>query len=188
MKIKKIAIDPGHGGSDPGVTSGNHSEKDINLKLASELFTQLLDTCYNPLLLREGDLYMNLSSRVQKAVDWEADLFISLHHNGHSNKSARGTETYHFPNSKIGKKAAKFIHQELTALLSAPDRGIKSNNRFYILRHTPMPSVLLEPLFVTNKLDQNILICENYYSKVSSCLIRALNQLNEIFRREEKTQ
>ncbi len=180
MKIKKIAIDPGHGGRDPGVVSGNHREKDINLKLAAELFTQLLNTNYDPLLLREGDLNLNLSCRVQKAADWEADLFISLHHNGHNNKSARGTETYHFPSSKIGQQAAKLIQQELTALLSSPDRGIKSNDRFYVLRHTPMPAVLLEPLFVTNKLDQNILLRENYYSRVSLSLIKALNQLNVI--------
>jgi len=179
MKIKKIAIDPGHGGRDPGVTCGNHREKDINLKLAAEFFTQFLNTDYDPLLLREGDLNMNLSSRVQKAAEWEADLFISLHHNGHNNKSARGTETYHFPNSKIGQKAAKLIHQELTGLLSAPDRGIKINDRFYVLRNTPMPAVLLEPLFITNKLDQNIFICKNYFSKTANSLIKALNQLNE---------
>jgi len=44
MKIKKIAIDPGHGGQDPGVTSENYREKDINLLLATELFARLLST------------------------------------------------------------------------------------------------------------------------------------------------
>ena len=180
MKIKKIAIDPGHGGRDPGVISKNYREKDINLLLATELFAQMLSTAYNPLLLREGDLNMTLASRVKKAADWKADLFISIHHNGHSNNQARGTETYHFPSSIIGQKTAELMQQELVNLLSIPDRGVKPGSSFYVLRRTPMPAVLLELLFITNSLDRNILICENYFSKVSRCLIKALDQLNKI--------
>ena len=180
MKIKKIAIDPGHGGRDPGVTSKNYREKDINLKLSTELFSQLLSPDYNPLLLREGDLNMNLATRIEKASDWKADLFISIHHNGHDNNQARGTETYHFPFSIIGQKAAKLMQQEMVNLLAIPDRGVKTSDSFYVLRHTPMPAVLLEPLFITNSMDRNTLICENYFSKVSSCLLKALDQLNKI--------
>ena len=179
MKIKKIAIDPGHGGRDPGVVSNKYREKDINLLLATELFSQLLKSAYNPLLLREGDLSMTLANRVKKAADWQADLFISIHHNGHSNNQARGTETYHFPSSLIGQQAARVMQQELVNLLAIPDRGVKSSSSFYVLRHTPMPAVLLEPLFLTNSLDRNTLICKNYFSKVSHSLFKALEQLNQ---------
>jgi len=179
MKIKNIAIDPGHGGRDPGVISRQYKEKDINLKLSAELFSQLLSNDYKPFLLREGDLTISLANRVQKAKDCKADLFISLHHNGHSNTEARGTETYFYPGSKIGQKTAKIMQQEIINLLSLPDRGIKSSKSFYVLRCTPMPAVLLEPLFLTNSIDRNTMLSENYPTKLAEVLVNSLNQLNK---------
>ena len=179
MKIKKIAIDPGHGGRDPGVISGHYREKDINLKLSAELFSRLLSTDYKPLLLRGGDLTINLADRIQKARDWKADLYISLHHNGHNNVEARGTETYFYPDSKIGQKTARIMQQKMINLLSLPDRGIKSSKRFYVLRCTPMPAVLLEPLFLTNSIDRNTVLSENYPAKLAEVLVNSLDQLNK---------
>lgn len=178
MKIKRIAVDPGHGGRDPGVVSGDYLEKTVNLQLSAELFSALISSRYEPLLLREGDLDMSLSSRVQKAADWKADLFISIHHNGHSNPKARGTETYHFPDSIIGMQAAEFIQQELVSLLAIPNRGVKASSSFFVLRHTPMPAVLLEPLFLTNTFDRYTLICENYYIKLANLMVKSLDLLN----------
>lgn len=180
MKIKKIAIDPGHGGHDPGVVIKHHKEKDINLKLSADLFSQLLSANYNPLLLRGGDLDMNLAKRVQEATDWNADLFISIHHNGHSNPLARGTETYFYPDSIIGQETATIMQREMVNLLSLPDRGIKNSKNLYVLRHTPMPAVLLEPLFLTNSLDRNAMLSQNYPAKIASVLVNSLEQLNKI--------
>jgi len=178
MKIKRIAIDPGHGGQDPGIVSGDYQEKTVNLKLSAEIFSALISSSYQPLLLREGDLDLSLTSRVDRAADWKADLFISLHHNGHSNPQARGTETYHFPSSTIGKQAAVIIQQELVNLLAIPNRGVKASSSFFVLRRTPMPAVLLEPLFLTNTFDRCILTRENYYYKTARVVVKSLNKLN----------
>lgn len=178
MKLKKIALDPGHGGSDPGAVSKKYQEKEVNLILASHLLINLIHSGYEPLLLRGGDLNKSLGTRVEEASSWQADFFLSLHHNGHSNPEARGTECFHFPGSPVGEMAATALQQEMVDLLKIPDRGVKNSSAFFVLRQTPMPAVLIEPLFLTSSLDRNVLICPNYFPMLSKSIIKALNSLN----------
>lgn len=95
-KIRKVVIDPGHGGKDPG-TMGDHSkEKEIVLLVAKKLGGYI--TQYFPeievIYTRSDDTFIKLEERSAIANRNNADLFISLHCNAAENKQAYGTETW----------------------------------------------------------------------------------------------
>ena len=97
LGVRKIVIDPGHGGVDPGAPGYVKGvwEKDIVLKLANNLAGQLrrkLDC--EVLLTRTTDKKLTLEERTAFANTQRADLFISLHCNAARNKKLRGIETY----------------------------------------------------------------------------------------------
>lgn len=83
-KIKKVVIDAGHGGKDPGAIGFFSQEKDINLAIALRLGKMLQDStkgAIKPVYTRSTDWYPSLKERHQIANDAQGDLFISIHIN-----------------------------------------------------------------------------------------------------------
>ena len=91
-----IAIDPGHGGEDPGALGpGGLREKIVVLQIARRLENQLAKIPgFKPMLVRTGDYYVSLKNRRDKARALEADLFVSIHADAFREKSARGASVY----------------------------------------------------------------------------------------------
>lgn len=93
---RKVVIDPGHGGKDPGaIGPSGLQEKDVVLDIAlkvKQLFKS--DPSYEIILTRDKDTYIPLNERAEIANRTEADLFISIHTNAAPNSHARGIETY----------------------------------------------------------------------------------------------
>lgn len=91
-----IAIDPGHGGEDPGASGpGGLREKTVVLQIARRLEAQLAKIPgYKPVLVRTGDYYVSLKNRRDRARNLEADLFISIHADAFREKSAYGASVY----------------------------------------------------------------------------------------------
>lgn len=95
LGVKKIVLDPGHGGKDPGAMANGMQEKDIVLKIAQELRPVLMkELGCEVVLTRDSDVFLPLEDRTAIANTQEADLFISLHINAHPSTKVRGTETY----------------------------------------------------------------------------------------------
>ncbi|MCD4721504.1 MAG: N-acetylmuramoyl-L-alanine amidase [Desulfobacula sp.] len=97
LGVRKIVIDPGHGGVDPGAPGyfKNVWEKEIVLKIAKKLAVILRDRLKCTVLLtRSSDKKLSLEERTAIANTKRADLFISLHCNAAKNKRLRGIETY----------------------------------------------------------------------------------------------
>ena len=94
--IKRVVIDPGHGGQDPGaIGSGGLREKDIVLDVGKELGKILKEEYHMDIIFtREEDVFVPLNERTDAANREKADLFISLHANASPRKAARGIETY----------------------------------------------------------------------------------------------
>ena len=95
LSVKTIVIDPGHGGKAPGAVSQVGQEKQIVLNLSKVLRDVLVKKGYNVQLTRATDVFIPLRKRTQFATDQKADLFISIHTNASTARSAAGIETYY---------------------------------------------------------------------------------------------
>ena len=95
--IRKIVLDPGHGGKDPGAIGvGGIAEKDIVLSIAKKLAKKLQkEMGIHVVLTRKDDSFIPLEDRTAIANAENADLFVSLHMNASPNADARGIETYY---------------------------------------------------------------------------------------------
>ncbi len=105
--IKKIVVDAGHGGKDPG-TTGKHGlrEKDVNLDIAKRLSKLLRADGVNVVMTRSTDNFISLERRVDIANDSRADLFVSIHSNANRVRSLNGLEVYYIsPNTSDSKRA-----------------------------------------------------------------------------------
>ncbi len=96
LSVKRVVIDPGHGGKDPGCSlPGGIYEKDIVLsvsKILAEIIRERLG--WEVFLTREGDEFISLERRTAIANMHKADLFLSLHINAHKDPRISGIETY----------------------------------------------------------------------------------------------
>jgi len=96
LGVKKIVIDPGHGGKDPGAMAFGIKEKDIVLDIAKKLAPILERELHCEVLLtRNEDVFISLEERTAIANTENADLFVSLHINAHPSANVRGLETYY---------------------------------------------------------------------------------------------
>lgn len=96
LGVKKIVIDPGHGGKDPGAMAFGLKEKDIVLDIAKKLAPALKkELGCDVVLTRKDDSFISLEERTAIANTNNADLFISLHINAHQSAKVRGLETYY---------------------------------------------------------------------------------------------
>lgn len=99
--LRKVVLDPGHGGKDPGALGpGGIAEKEIVLSIAKKLAVKLKTEMGTEVVLtRKDDRFVPLEDRTLLANSQDADLFISLHVNASPNADARGIETYYLDNT-----------------------------------------------------------------------------------------
>jgi len=150
-----VVIDPGHGGLDPGAVGiGGIRETDIVLEV-SKIVTELLsDKGVKGILTRKNEVDLDLPPRVTFANNKNADIFVSIHANASRGKrrDINGLETFYYRGWK-GRLLAKNIQKQILRVSpGSPDRGVKQG-RFYVLKNTRMPAVLVEIGFLTGRLD-----------------------------------
>lgn len=110
-----VALDPGHGGEDPGATGpGGTREKDVVLKVAHLLqgrinATQVGGNPMRAFLTRDGDYFVPLGTRVEKARRVQADLFVSIHADAFSNPDARGASVFALSQGGASSSAARWL-------------------------------------------------------------------------------
>ena len=113
--VKKVVIDPGHGGKDGGAVGRRKTkEKDMCLDIGKRLkrFIEKHEPSIKVVMTRDGDEYVSLQKRTQIANDSSADLFISIHNNAASDKRARGTQVFFYDSQASNKHAARLAHSE----------------------------------------------------------------------------
>lgn len=95
LKVRRVVIDPGHGGHDPGaIGKKGTKEKEIALAISKRLATHLRKQGLEVMLTRDDDRYLKLEERTRFANDKHGDLFISIHCNASVNRKSHGIETY----------------------------------------------------------------------------------------------
>lgn len=95
-QIRRLVIDAGHGGKDPGALGTKSKEKEVTLGIAQELKRILNEHApeIEVVMTRDSDKFIELHERADHVADHNADFFISIHCNSNRNKSAYGSETY----------------------------------------------------------------------------------------------
>lgn len=111
-KIKKVVVDAGHGGNDPGAMGRTGlREKDVNLDIAKRLALLLQSEGVDVVMTRSNDKFIPLGARVRIANRAKADLFISVHSNANRARSLNGFEVYYVASSLNDSKRALFAAQ-----------------------------------------------------------------------------
>lgn len=164
LKDKKVTIDFGHGGSDPGAVGiMGVIEKNLVLEIGQILIEKLKDLGVKTYVTRNKDEYVSLKSRCDISNNSDSDLFVSLHCNAFNKESAKGLEVYHHPKSKYGSPCSKIILDEIiNAGLYTRNRGVKTSDRFYVLKRTRATAVLIELGFITNYEDLQLIQTNKY--------------------------
>jgi N-acetylmuramoyl-L-alanine amidase len=110
-----VAIDAGHGGKDPGAVGKNLLEKDVTLLIAKELERTLKNTAgYRPVMIRQGDNFIDLNDRYQNARKLGADLFVSIHADAFRLSSVKGASVYVWSEEASSITAANLSKSELS--------------------------------------------------------------------------
>jgi N-acetylmuramoyl-L-alanine amidase len=111
VRMVTIALDPGHGGEDPGATGPSGTrEKDIVLMIARRLKAKLEQQPNTRVMLtRDGDYFVPLGVRVEKARKVEADLFVSIHADAFVQPSARGSSVFVLSEKGASSTAARWL-------------------------------------------------------------------------------
>lgn len=183
LKNKIIVIDPGHGGTDPGSfgVSGEHiKEKDLTLSTSLKLARMLSDAGAFVLLTREDDTTLELKDRVQFAINNKADILLCMHYNSFFKPTTQGTETYYYnSNSKL---LGELVHKNMLDNLKRPDR-LLSKVKFYVIYNATMPSVLIEPLYLSNAEEERLGTDPAFQEKVAKSIFDAVKEYFEILRK-----
>lgn len=154
MSTKKIYIDPGHGGSDPGATNGSRKEKDDVLCLAKVIQEKFSAYDAEVVLTRNADVNITIVKRCEEANNAGADFFMSIHRNSGVD-TATGHEIWIY--SKSNAAAVARAERILGAICKASgmkSRGVKKGapnyTDFGVNKYTKMPAMLVEFGFITN--------------------------------------
>ncbi|WP_299403501.1 N-acetylmuramoyl-L-alanine amidase [Acaryochloris sp. IP29b_bin.148] len=152
---KVIVIDPGHGGPDPGAVGiGGLRETDVVLDISLEVSRILQRQGVVVYLTRTREIDVDLPPRVRLAERVRATAFVSIHANAisMSRPDVNGLETYHAPGARLGSRLARTVHNSILRSLRMPDRRVRAA-RFYVVRKTSMPAILVETGFLTGAQD-----------------------------------
>lgn len=214
--IKKVVIDAGHGGKDPGAISASGvKEKDIVLDIANRLKKFLESEGIEVVMTRDSDVFIPLQERTEIVIKSKADFFISVHANSSPDRHVQGVEVFTLkdldrterdePQRLLNQEAflsqlnmcedEKLNHilddmlytlkqQEsalfadkladiITQATSARNRGQKES-RFYVLRNTLIPAVLVEVGFLTNEREEAQLLKKEYRQKIAYGLAESI--------------
>lgn len=149
--MKKVWIDAGHGGKDPGACGNGLREKDIVLTLSLEIKKQL-ERDYEGvqvMLSRSTDVFLELKERTNTANKAGADILVSVHCN--AGGGAGGFESFRYTNASAASRSLQnVLHTEIMAALkpfNVIDRGQKAAN-LHMCRESKMPTILTENLFI----------------------------------------
>lgn len=169
LKGKVITIDPGHGGSDSGAIGPTGvMEKNVTLRVSLELqkllkeegaivhMTRTKDTEVSAKKSNATDIE-ELQARCDIANKVKSDIFLSIHMDSFTNKSAKGTTGYYYAKgSRRSRELADKIRANLVDQLGTSSRGTQTCN-FYVVRHTDMPATLIEIAFISNPEEEKMM-------------------------------
>ncbi|GAA1769648.1 N-acetylmuramoyl-L-alanine amidase [Luedemannella helvata] len=186
---KRIVIDPGHGGGDPGITvvegTLRWAEADLVYDLAARLEGRLAAAGMRVHLTRgpsPREPFTDLD-RAALANELGADLLISLHLDAHPNPSASGVAAYHYGHygdggvsSTLGERFAGLVQREIVSRTGLRDCHIHAKT-WDLLRITRMPAVRVEPGYLTSPSDRERLVDPRFRDRLVEAIVAAVQRM-----------
>ncbi|MCL4543741.1 MAG: N-acetylmuramoyl-L-alanine amidase [Chloroflexi bacterium] len=191
---RTIAIDPGHGGADPGAIANGIEEKNVTLPIgldtgalltaagAKVVYTRTTDTTVGP----ADNTTAGLATRTAIANNAHADIFISIHANSLSDPSYSGVTSFFGASSGYvdgvtrtqtvvdqSRLLAQSIQQGVISLTQAHDDGVHAAD-FYVLGNANMPAILIETGFITNPVEAQKLINPSYQQTIAEGIVQGI--------------
>ncbi len=143
LRIKKVVIDAGHGGDDPGALGRSGlQEKEINLDIAKRLSAILRSAGLTVSLTRSTDKFIQLGRRVDIANDANADLFVSIHSNASRVRTLNGFEVYY---------VAPTVSDSKRGYLSAQDTPINLDNFQLASNALDLKAIVWDMIYTSNR-------------------------------------
>lgn len=174
-----VAIDPGHGGRDPGaIGPGGLRESDIVLDIALRVRDLLKQDGIRVAMIRESDVTVELVDRPQLAREAGATIYVSIHANAHGRTAVNGSETYYLTPQSLA--LAQMIQDELGVVLGLPSRGIKTAG-FLVLRDSGIPSVLVETTFISNADEEARLREDAFRQRLAAAIHKGITRFLAIY-------
>lgn len=195
---RRILLDPGHGGKDPGKQGKEMrmDEKFLALDTAERLAALLRKAGFEVELTRTKDVFVEIEDRARLAAAWKADLFVSLHYNAAAATSASGIETYcltpagqfstNDPSNRgataaqpgnrfdaLNVRAAFEVQKALVTELQGRDRSVR-RARFGVLKELSCPGILIEGGFMTNRGEMLRLSQDSYRQRLAEAVARGV--------------
>ena len=198
--VKKIMIDPGHGGKDNGAAGKRYREKDLVLQISRRLRDALKGSGFEVVMTRDSDVFLSLQERAALCVKHQPDIFLSIHCNSASAESVSGIETFCLTpagapstsdtnasdaieagNSydKSNARLALEVQRHLLVATGARDRGVK-HARFHVLRNASCPSALVEVGFLSNAAEERLLGSPAHQQKIAEGIAKAVAAYSDV--------
>ncbi|MBI1996937.1 MAG: N-acetylmuramoyl-L-alanine amidase [Deltaproteobacteria bacterium] len=165
LGIRKIVLDPGHGGKDPGAIGvGGIAEKDIVLSVARKLAKKLAkEMRIEVVLTRKNDSFVRLEDRTAIANAEDADLFLSLHMNASTSGNAKGLETYYLDNT----------NDEASLRLAARENGTSRKNVSDL-------QFILSDMTQNMKLEDSISLAHRLHGSLVDSMSKKLGEVKDL--------
>lgn len=174
LKGKTILLDPGHGGNDSGAIGAHLGsfEKTVNLKVSRLLAAKLKAAGAQVDLTRDDDRKISLQERVNVAIDKQADVFVSIHHNTSENYRINGIITYFYSDGE-DRELAGLIQKELIKKTGLNDLKARYGD-YFVLRENPQLAVLCELGFLTNYQEEILLNTSEFQEQAAEGIFQGI--------------
>ena len=181
-----IILDAGHGGKDGGATSASGViERDIVLNITKMVEDQLRLQGFNVILTRNDDNDLaspnaknrkreDLNKRVEILNSEENAIAISIHANAISNSRWNGAQTFYDPSALENKQLATSIMDSLRNNIDNLNREQKAISNIYVLRHSNIPTALVEVGFLSNSEEAKLLENEDYQHLIAYAIFEGI--------------
>ena len=180
---KRVVLDPGHGGHDPGAFYRGLAEKDVVLSIANYVAEgiEIIDPFIWVGLTRTHDKFITLQARCDFSNNMKADCFVSIHCNADPDPDipgmpeAKGEEIWIYRGSVKGLTLALYLCTEVDNIFpDEPFRGIKEAEGLYVLKHTIAPAALVEVGFIDKSPSLDVFTDELTLRKAGAGIARGI--------------
>jgi N-acetylmuramoyl-L-alanine amidase len=194
-RVQTIFVDAGHGGSDPGASSGTHLEKTYTLLLAQAVENLLQDRGFKVAMTRNGDDTVRVEERPGLAARADADLFVSLHYNRDAG-AMRGVEVHYMapagmkssnggwgrgtedavPGNACDDRNVLLAYQVLksiTTALPVEDISVKHSHLF-VLKEARMPAILIEGGYMSDPQDARQIYDAQFRQRMAQSIVNGI--------------